>query len=580
MDPDELPESEPHHTPHAPHGVMIFSAEDLDSTLGGVELDMVSLAFDAGAASLPAAALLVALWQKRGIDIKQARGDFNFDPLATLALQGQLPYSLETALELVGDLAHWTSQHCPLSRSVAVSTAPYHCAGATAAQDLAFQMGTAVTYLRAMTSRGLSVDEAAQQILFRVELGTHHFLAISKLRAARRLWSRLVEAAGGSPAAGAMRIHARTSSRVLTKRDPYVNILRNTVAMFAASVGGANVVSSVPFDNPIRLPDNFSRRIARNTLLIIQEESHLHRVADPAGGSWFLDSITQQLAEEAWSIFQEIERQGGMATVLQSGWVAEQIGAAHAPRATDIARRKEGITGVSEFPNIAEAPLEKVAPDVTAVRQAAIQRMSKTRQDSSVAKFSPGDSRTAAAVAAAVRGATLGQVARLVGMHQDKTTTTAIEARSFAQPFEELRDAVDAWATEHGRRPQVFLANMGPVAHHTARAGYATNFFEAGGFHVSTNDGFANAESAAKAFAESGASTAVICSSDKLYQDLVPDLAARLKQAGAKSIVLAGSPGENEDQWRSAGVDRFIFMKCNVLETLREMLLQEGIIES
>ncbi len=577
FDPDETALDESHTT----NGVMAYSHGDMDVALRNVPLDQVAISLEAGAAFLPAAALLVSLWQKRGIELGQVRGAFNSDPLATLARNGQLPLTLDASLTLLGDLAQWTARNCPHVTAVKVSTSPYHNAGATAAQDLAFQTGTAVAYLRAMTATGLSIDEAAKQFLFQVELGTHHFLAISKLRAARRLWSRLVEASGGSPAAGAMTIHARTSDRVLTHRDPYVNILRNTVAMFAASIGGANIVTSVPFDSLIRLSDDFSRRLARNTLLIIQEESHLNRVIDPAGGSWFLDSITNQLSHEAWGIFQQIEQLGGMSVVLQSGWVADQIEAAHIPRATDIARRKEGITGVSEFPDVAELPLEKVAPNISAIRHAAVERIRKERKDfETVETVSAKDSKTALAIDRAMSGATIGQLARMVGFHTSAVTGKAIEARGFAQPYEELRDAVDAWESLHGRRPTVFLANMGPVAHHTARASYAKNFFEAGGFKILSSDGFENADDAVKSFTDSGASMAVICSSDKLYEEIVPETARKLKQAGAKSVVLAGNPGSNEAKWRDAGVDRFIYIKCNVLETLREMLREEGVIES
>ena len=279
---------------------------------------------------------------------------------------GELPVSTDAAMTMLADLAKWTSLNCPHMTAVGVDTAPYHHAGATAAQDLAFGLATAVAYLRAMTDAGLDFDTAARQILFRFSLGTHHFLAIAKLRAARRLWWRVVEACGGSDAAGAQRIHARTSNRVLTQRDPYLNILRNTTGVFAAVVGGAEVVTSVPLNQVSGLPDEFSRRIARNTLLILQEEGHLHRVIDPAGGSWFLDTITEQLAEAAWIIFQEIERRGGMLAVLESGWVNQQIDSAFAPRASDIARRKEGITGVSEFPNLAEERLVHERPDVDA----------------------------------------------------------------------------------------------------------------------------------------------------------------------------------------------------------------------
>jgi methylmalonyl-CoA mutase len=188
------------------------------------------------------------------------------------------------------------------------------------------------------------------------------------------------------------------------------------------------------------------------------------------------------------------------------------------------------------------------------------------------------DSLTAGAVEAAVQGASIGQLAPALGFHKEATVSAPLTPHPFAQPFEELRDASDAWQSNNGNRPRVFLANLGPVAHHTARATYAKNFFEAGGFEVIGNNGFKDADSAAKAFAESGATVAVICSSDKIYPDLVPQIAPKLKVAGARAVVLAGNPGANETTWRAAGVDRFIFIKCDVLATLREILREEGVL--
>jgi len=555
-------------------GIMAYRVDDLDTALANVDLAAVGVALAAGAAFVPAAALLTELWQRRGVPLDQVHGAFNADPLAVLAREGGLPLSADEALTALGDLTAWTSANLPRVTAVAVDTSPYHHAGATAAQDLALAMATATAYLRAMTAAGLSVDDAARQILFHISLGTHHFLAIAKLRAARRLWARVVEAAAGSDGSAAMQIHARVSDRVLTVRDPYVNILRNTVGVFAAIIGGAQVVTSVPLDQVVGPADDFTRRVARNTLLILEQEAHLHRVVDPAGGSWFIDRITTDLAAEAWRIFQEIERRGGMLAVLENGWIASEIDAAFAPRAKDIARRKEGITGVSEFPNVAEEPIARTAPDVAALRRAAIERISKK------GKAAPASIPDFAAALAAASGATIGQLARALGFHRSHARIEPLQARSFAEPFEELRDAADAWQAMHGTRPRVFLANLGPVAHHTARATYSKNFFEAGGFEVLSNDGFRDAAAAANAFQQSGARIAVICSSDKLYPELVPPTAAALKLSGARSVVLAGNPGDNETAWRDAGVDRFIYMKCDVLATLRDMLREEGVLAS
>ncbi len=555
-------------------GLMAYHVDDLEQALSGVQLAMIGVSLEAGAAFLPAATLLVALWQRRQLSLTTVKGAFNADPLAVLAREGSLPVSLESALAQMTSLAKWASENTPRVTAVGVDTSPYHHAGATAAQDLAFAIATAVQYLRSMTDAGMEIDAAASQILFRMSLGTHHFLSIAKLRAGRRLWARVVDACGGSAESAAMHVHARTSERVLTKHDPYVNLLRNTVAVFSAGIGGADAITSLPFDYATGQTDNFSRRVARNTGLILQEESHLQRVIDPAGGSWFMENLTDQVAEKAWGIFQEIERQGGMSTALESGWVAEQIDSAFALRAKDIATRKEGITGVSEFPNLEEERIEHPPLDLHDLRESAAERILSLRSEQgSLSQWT-----VPAAIEAAAKGATVGQLAEALGFHQETTNITPLVTHRFAQPYEELRDAGDAWQAAHGRRPCVFLANMGPVAHHTARATYAKGFFEAGGFEVITNDGFSDAESATKAFAESDATIAVICSSDKLYPDFVPTVTPKLKAAGARTVVLAGRPGPNEEAWRAAGVDRFIFMSCNVLATLREMLEEEGVL--
>jgi methylmalonyl-CoA mutase len=558
------------------HGIMAYSVDDLDAVLANVQLDRLPVALDAGAAFLPAAALLVALWQRRSVSPEDASGALNADPLATLAREGDLPVSPQQAFAQLADLARWTADNYPRVTSIGVDTSPYHDAGATAAQDVAFATATAVEYMRAVS---VDVDTAASQMLFRMDLGTHHFLAIAKLRAARRMWSRVVQASGGSPSCGAMRLHARTSRRVLTCRDPHVNLLRNTVAVFAAGLGGADAITSVPFDATIGLPSDFSRRVARNTVLVLQDEAGLHRVMDPAGGSWFLEQLTERLAERAWELFQETERQGGMLAALQSGWITNEIDAAYAPRAIDIARRKQVITGVSEFPDVGEQRDIRPPPDLNALHRTATERVVRARADNHTSsQLASATEWMAAAVPAATQGATIGQLAQAIGFRRESCAAIPrLEPRRFAEPFERLRDASDAWAADHGQRPRVFLAKMGPVAHHIARATYAKSFFEAGGFEVIAGGGCDDADAAAAAFVKSGANIGVICSSDQLYPEMVPHVARRLKLAGARSVVLAGHPGDHSASWQAAGVDHFIFGKCDVLEMLRTLLLQEGV---
>ena len=550
-------------------GVMLHKLADLEAALAGVHLNMCGLGIEAGAAFKPAAAMVAGLWDKMGVDDRMARGSFNADPLSVIARDGQLPYSIDSGMQQLAELASWTSDRYPGVTAVRVGSAPYHHAGATAVQDLAISMSTGVAYLRAMTDAGMAVEDAVETMLFNYAVGTNFFLAASKLRAARKLWARIIEACGVMSESRGMKMHVKTSKRVVTQRDPWVNMLRNTACCFAGAVAGADVITTYPFDKAVGLPDDFSRRIARNTQIILMEESHLNAVVDPAGGCWFIESLTDELAEKAWAMFQEIEGKGGIVEALTSGWIGEQIDSAFAPRLKNIARRRDAVTGVSEFPNVSEKPVKRREPNYDALRATAKAAVSDTAVD---------DTSMDGLVDAFKNGAMIGRAAKAVWGDAEPTSSPVLSPNPYAKPFEELRDAADVVVEQLGNRPKVFLANMGPVAHHTLRATYAKNFFEAGGFEVVSNKGFDSAEDAVKAFTDSGANIAVICSSDKLYPEFVPTVAPALKKDGARTVILAGAPGEAEATYREAGVDRFIFMKCDVLGILRELLQEEGVL--
>jgi methylmalonyl-CoA mutase len=408
------------------------------------------------------------------------------------------------------------------------------------------------------------------------------------------MWAKVVTASGGSEAAArSTRVRVRTSRRVLTRRDPSVNLLRNTVCCFAGALGGADSITTAPFDAALGLSDEFSRHLARNTQIILWEESHLDRVIDPAGGSWFLERLTDELAERAWALFQAIEERGGMIRAATDGWVAEQIRSVEAARDRDLATRRQAVTGVSEHPDALEQPLARPEPDRVRLRAEASTRLAAWRRDHPVAaalealaRVAAGASRapgalTEAAVKAAEAGATLGQLSAALASAPDKGSPASVEPLAihpYAAAYEELRDAGDRYTTRTGTRPMVFLANMGTPADFIARATYALNFFQAGGFQAVNNDGFTDPVAAAAAFSKSGAKVAVICSSDKKYATVIEETAPRLKAAGARRVILAGNPGANEAKYRAAGVDRFIFIRCDVLATLHELLREEGVL--
>lgn len=560
-------------------GVMAYSVGDLDLLLTGVYLDLVTISLHAGGQFVPAAALLEALWTRRGISAGAAKGAFNADPLGALVTYGTLPTSIDGALAQLADLARHASAAWPNVTAVGVDTSPYHDAGATESLDLAISMATAVAYLKAMTGAGLGVDAAARQILFTFSIPCDQFLGISKLRAARKMWARIGEACGVSEPARAIHLNAVTAWRIMSRRDPWVNMLRTTVACFAAAVGGADSITVLPFDAAIGLPDELGRRIARNTHVILAEESNLAKVIDPAGGSWYVESRTDALADVAWAEFQAIEKAGGIVAVLKDGSLAKKIADLYTQREAALAKRRDPVTGVSEFPNILEAAIEVEQPDLLGAYRVACDRLKKSRASGAsadaVRAAKPGGI-AEAAVAAASAGATIGQIASALG--GEATTLSPLPRHRLSEKFEELRDASDTYLKKTGERPKIFLANLGPIAKHTGRATFAKNFFEVGGIQALGNPGFGDAESCVAGFRQSGARIAILCSADPVYEEMAEGTAKALKAAGCEYLFLAGAPGEKKDAYVAAGIDDFIFMGGDVLQTTRSALARLGVI--
>jgi methylmalonyl-CoA mutase len=553
-------------------GVQIDNVAALAQALAGVDLAKVPVALQAGAAFLPAAMALKAVWDQRGVAAKDAKGEFGADPLAYLAAEGRLPCSLEKALAQLGALAALTANTLPNVRSVGVDTSAYHNAGASEVQDLGIALATAVAYLKAMEASGLSIDAACGQITFTLSVGCEQNLQIAKLRAARKLWAAVATTCGASEAAAAMALRAKSAERMFTRVDPWVNLLRATVSTFASAVGGADSVTCLPFDHAIGVPDDLGRRIARNTQVILAEESHLFRVADPAGGAWAIETLTDQVADKAWAFFQAIERQGGIAAALASGFVQGEIAKVMAERDKAIAKRKTPVTGVSEFPNIQEAAVQRKAPGggfrIQAARPAAAA--------SSLQQLTVTASPATAAEALAAGAGFADIMAALAGQEAE---VAALPKRRFSDSFERLREASSAWKARTGAHPSIFLANLGPIAKHTARATFAKNFFEAGGVEALSNNGFSDVEACVAAFKASGARIAILCSSDAMYEELIPVYAPALKAAGVETLYLAGAPGEKKADYDAAGVDDYIFMGGDVLSKLTAQLVRLGVVE-
>jgi len=561
-------------------GIRLTAVHDLDPFFDRVDFPVTPIHLAAGGSFAAVAAMLVAAARGHEIRPRELLGNLGCDPIAALVSDGVLPLGIDGSLDALAEIVHWAEKHAPELRTVTVSTLPYHMAGGNAVQELSFALATGIEYLRSLTGRGLEPGAVCRQISFRHAVGRDLFMEAAKLRACRRLWARAAGVCGAAREDRAAPIHAVASPRTLTTRDPWVNSLRTTVAAFAAAVGGADVLTILPFDAAIGESDELARRIATNSHTILREESQIGRVADPGGGSWYLEKLTDELALAAWEHFQAIEARGGMIAAVLDGSIAGELDRSRADRDRQLATRSLPITGVSSFPNLDEVPLlREQPPEPKATSPEGDGARTELARLFKAANSPTGDGSVfEIAIDAAAAGATVNQLAAALRATRQSASIQPLAARREAEIFERLRDASDVWLEDKGVRPRIFLANVGPVADHKPRATFATGFFEAGGIETIGNNGFATPEETADAFSASGASMAVICSSDARYPDLVPELAGMLDERGARTVLVAGRPGENEQAWRSAGVSGFIYVGCDQHGMLVDLLEEEGVL--
>jgi methylmalonyl-CoA mutase len=502
----------------------------LDAALADVPARSVRVSLAPGANALEAATALADIAPRRGLAI----GSLGIDPLGTLARTGE-------RVLLAADGLHFTDALPWLEGAATTLLAdarPYHEAGASEAQEIAALAATLVLYMRCAEATGQPPARALPRIGLALAADADLFLTIAKLRAARRVVARIAEACGAGDAAARMALAITTSERMMARRDPWVNLLRVTAACAAAAMAGADEIAVLPHTWALGEPDAFARRIARNVGLVLREEAGLGRIGDPAGGAWYVERLTAQLAERAWGIFQAWEGAGGMHAALRSGRVQDEIAAVADARAKDIATRKIELTGVSAFPQLGNdgvtVPPWPAAPALTSTPAA-----------------------------------------------------RRLAPRRLAEPFEKLRDAADraygACAAEHNKesaygacaaepnRMSVFLASLGTQADFGARAMWITNLLAAGGIVAIAGDGLTNSADVGRAFAESGAAVACLVSSDEVYGELGEAAAMALKGAGARHVCLAGRPGAQEEALKAAGVDAFLYAGMDVVAALTRL---------
>ena len=499
------------------------TAEAIEKVFDGIYVDAgIAIELEIGPQSRMAAIHVAEYVKRKGLSPAACNIRFGLDPLGACAVWGSSPYSWSEIVPAVTGAVKGLAAMGFKGPFAVADGRVIHDSGGSEVQELAFVLACGIAYLRAIEQSGVALEDAQGMVYARLSADADQFLTLAKFRALRRLWARIEQACGLTPKP--LVVAADTAWRMLTQRDAYVNMLRATMATFSAGLGGANAITVLPHTLALGLPDPFARRAARNTQLVLLEESNLAKVSDPAAGSGGIETLTKQLCEAAWSLFQETEKAGGIFAALEQDLIQRRVAATRATREANIAKRRDVLTGASEFPNLHEA-------------------------DVAVLDAKP--------VALAPYG-------------EAKFKFDALSPMRLAAPFEALRDKSDSRLKTAGARPKIFLASLGTAADFTARATFAKSFFETGGIEAIDTEGFTDPVALAAAFKASGAAMACLCSQDKIYAEHASAAAKALQATGAEHIYLAGRPGEQEAALRTAGVGDFIFAGGDALAMLRE----------
>ncbi len=505
------------------NGVKLGCANCVKSLFEGIDLTKTPLQLDCGVSALP----VLKLMAEAGVDLKALKGCVGGDVYGTLLADGQLSAPIA---KLFDDMAEAVKMGAGV-RTVYINGNVYANGGANAVQEVAYCMSTAAAYITALMERGVDVNTASASIRFGFSLGSNFFMEIAKLRAARMVYAQMIQAFGGNEEAQKINVFARTSSFTMTIFDPYVNILRTTTETFSGVVGGVNAMEVAPLDEPYGYPDEQTTRIARNIQVMLQEEFNLLRPVDPAGGSWYVETLTAELANLIWKKFQEVEGKGGIEKVIMDGSVQADVAATLEQRFANLDNRSDSAVGNNMYPNVLEQKLERVPFPARVVSGEAVVKAEK------------------------------------------------IAPHRWTERFEALRDRTLAYEKRTGKTFDVFLANMGPIPQHKARADFASGFMEVAHFNMLRNNGFETVEECAKAAVESGADVAVICSTDATYPEIVPAMTKLIKAAKPDmTVMVAGAPAKDQLQnYLDAGVDDFVHVRANCYEILTKIQDARGI---
>jgi methylmalonyl-CoA mutase len=538
-------------------GVAIDSVEDMKILFDGIPLDKVSVSMTMNGAVLPILAGYIVAAEEQGVSQDQLSGTIQNDILKEFMVRNTYIYPPEPSMRIIGDIIEYTAKHMPKFNSISISGYHMQEAGANQALELAFTLADGKEYVKTALAKGLDVDEFAGRLSFFWAVGMNFYLEIAKMRAGRLLWTRIMkEFNPKSPKSLLLRTHSQTSGWSLTEQDPYNNIVRTTIEAMAAVFGGTQSLHTNSFDEAIALPTEFSARIARNTQLIIQEETHITNVVDPWAGSYMMETLTQQMADAAWKIIEEVDAMGGMTKAVDSGWAKLKIEAAAAEKQARIDSGKDVIVGVNKYKLAKEDPIEARDIDNVAVREAQITRLRNIKQNRDVAgvEFAlnaittiaegGGGNLLDAAVKAIRARATVGEISdameKVFGRHRaDTQKVTGVYAAAYdsAEGWDKLKEEIAAFGEAQGRRPRVMISKLGQDGHDRGAKVVATAYADLG-FDVDMGPLFQTPEECARQAIENDVHAVGVSTLAAGHKTLVPAIIAELKKQGADDIIV------------------------------------------
>ena len=504
------------------------SIEEIEKLMENIYAQSVEVNFICGKHAPKVLDIYIELVKKYNRDLQKINGSVNFDPISKLLRTGAFYQSENDDFASCSDIIK-ASHYLPHFRVLSVDAVLFKNAGSSTVEELAFGLAYGNEYLQRITDLGVSIDNVAPKIKFNFGVGSNYFMEIAKIRAARLLWAKIVNAYGPSDAELTRTyIHTITSDWNKTIYDPYVNMLRTTTEAMSAIIGGTNSLFIKPFDSTFAEQNDFSERIARNQQLLLKEESYLDKIIDPAAGSYYIETLTDSIVENAWNLFLEIMERGGFVASLKDGFIQERISQTAQKRNLAIANRKEIFVGTNQYPNFSE----HLDPEI-------ITEILKNKEEDS-----------------------------------GKKTIEPLKIYRGSEEFEKLRAATDRWALSH-KRPTAFMLTYGNLAMRRARSQFSANFFGCAGYKIIDNNGFDTIQQGVDAALKSDAEIIVICSADEDYPVIAPEILDKTKHKAI--VVVAGYPKDSIEELKSKGLKHFIHIKSNVLDTLLEYNKMLGI---